>query len=224
MGVCFVGTFVAGCITCAATIARLCRLPSDVQDETIPLILGGGDVMVVCDSSKAMVYIYFMSCLRYLQAAETGSGKTGAFALPAIQIVHETRRGVSSSASRAAGTPAKRARIEEPLRLNLNDRSPFLAIAEDGLTCQCRQPTQWGGVRANRGVYNGRYYYEARINDDGLCRFGWSTQAGSLDLGTDKHGFGFGGTGKKSNDRKFDTYGAEFAKGMDTRCCYCRSD
>ena len=35
----------------------------------MPLILGGGDV---------------------LAAAETGSGKTGAFALPVLQIVHET--------------------------------------------------------------------------------------------------------------------------------------
>lgn len=29
-----------------------CRLPSDVQDEAIPLILGGGDVMVVRQSSE----------------------------------------------------------------------------------------------------------------------------------------------------------------------------
>jgi superfamily II DNA/RNA helicase len=45
------------------------RLPTDVQAEAIPLILGGGDV---------------------LMAAETGSGKTGAFCLPIIQIVWET--------------------------------------------------------------------------------------------------------------------------------------
>ena len=45
-------------------------LPTDVQQEAIPLILGGGDV---------------------LMAAETGSGKTGAFCLPVIQIVHETK-------------------------------------------------------------------------------------------------------------------------------------
>lgn len=32
------------------TIAN-CRLPSDVQDESIPLILGGGDVMVVSNNS-----------------------------------------------------------------------------------------------------------------------------------------------------------------------------
>jgi len=45
------------------------RLPTPVQSESIPLILGGGDVMA---------------------AAETGSGKTGAFALPLLQLVHET--------------------------------------------------------------------------------------------------------------------------------------
>jgi ATP-dependent RNA helicase DDX1 len=40
------------------------NLPTDVQAEAIPLILGGGDV---------------------LMAAETGSGKTGAFCLPVLQ-------------------------------------------------------------------------------------------------------------------------------------------
>lgn len=37
------------------------RLPTDIQSDAIPMILGGGDV---------------------LMAAETGSGKTGAFCLP----------------------------------------------------------------------------------------------------------------------------------------------
>lgn len=45
------------------------RLPTDIQAEGIPLVLGGGDV---------------------LMAAETGSGKTGAFCIPIIQIVWET--------------------------------------------------------------------------------------------------------------------------------------
>lgn len=44
-------------------------LPTPVQDEAIPLILGGGDLCV---------------------AAETGGGKTGAFGLPCLQIVYET--------------------------------------------------------------------------------------------------------------------------------------
>jgi len=44
-------------------------LPTDIQSEAIPVVLGGGDV---------------------LMAAETGSGKTGAFCLPIIQIVFES--------------------------------------------------------------------------------------------------------------------------------------
>ena len=40
-----------------------------------------------------------------------------------------------------------------------------------------------------------------------LSRVGWSTQAASLDLGTDRHSFGYGGTGKKSHNRSFDGYG-----------------
>lgn len=51
------------------TIPLVYSLPTDVQAEAIPLILGGGDV---------------------LMAAETGSGKTGAFCLPIMQIVWET--------------------------------------------------------------------------------------------------------------------------------------
>lgn len=48
-------------------------LPTDVQNEAVPLILGGGDV---------------------LMAAETGSGKTGAFCLPILQIVWETLKDI----------------------------------------------------------------------------------------------------------------------------------
>ena len=49
----------------------------------MPLILGGGDV---------------------LAAAETGSGKTGAFALPVLQIVHETLRARQQGQAAAAAS------------------------------------------------------------------------------------------------------------------------
>ncbi len=38
-------------------------------------------------------------------------------------------------------------------------------------------------------------------------------------MGTCRHGFGFGGTGKKSNNRQFDDYGEAFGKG-DVIGCY----
>jgi ATP-dependent RNA helicase DDX1 len=67
-------------------------------------------------------------------------------------------------------------------------------------------------------VLGGRVYYEAYIRDEGLCRFGWSTQAGSLDVGTDKSSWGFGGTGKKSHARDFVNYGEAFGKGDIVGC------
>jgi len=48
---------------------------------------------------------------------------------------------------------------------------------------------------------------------------GWSTTAASYDLGTDNQGFGFGGTAKKSNQRRFEEYGKKFGKG-DVIGCY----
>ena len=44
-----------------------------------------------------------------------------------------------------------------------------------------------------------------------------------LDLGTCKNGFGFGGTGKKSNCRQFDDYGESFGL-HDTIGCYLDFD
>jgi ATP-dependent RNA helicase DDX1 len=38
-------------------------------------------------------------------------------------------------------------------------------------------------------------------------------------LGTDRYGFGFGGTGKKSNNRQFDDYGEAFGKSDVIGCC-----
>lgn len=63
------------------------RLPTDVQAEAIPMILGGGDV---------------------LMAAETGSGKTGAFCLPILQIVGETIKDLESGKGSAAAAVQQR--------------------------------------------------------------------------------------------------------------------
>ncbi len=61
-------------------------------------------------------------------------------------------------------------------------------------------------------INKGKYYFEATVTDEGLCRVGWATQDAVLDLGTDRLSFGFGGTGKKSYNRQFDTYGEAYGK------------
>ncbi|KMQ93149.1 atp-dependent rna helicase ddx1 [Lasius niger] len=155
-------------------------LPTDVQAEAIPLILGGGDV---------------------LMAAETGSGKTGAFCLPILQIVWETLKDLESG--KGAGAVAQ---IQQSAHwgLSLFDRGQALAVTPDGLRCQSREQKEWHGCRANKGISgSGKYFFEATVTDEGLCR-------AALDLGTDRFGYGFGGTGKKSNAKQFDNYGEAF--------------
>ncbi|XP_065344999.1 ATP-dependent RNA helicase Ddx1 [Cloeon dipterum] len=164
------------------------NLPTDVQAEAIPLILGGGDV---------------------LMAAETGSGKTGAFCLPVAQIVWETLRDELE--------PKKRGQVNSAAVrrwvFSSKDRSADLAVTPDGLRCQSRDLKVWNGARATTGVFGkGKFYFEAYVMDEGLCRVGWATDAASYDLGTDAYGFGFGGTGRKSNCRQFDPFGSAFGK------------
>lgn len=176
-------------------------LPTDVQAEAIPLILGGGDV---------------------LMAAETGSGKTGAFCLPVIQIVWETLKGCKSV--KQGGASVKVTNVSDSWSLSVWDRSSAIAVTPDGLKCQSREQKSWHGCRTTKGVKkSGKYYFEATVTDEGLCRVGWSTSQAALDLGTDKFGFGFGGTGRKSNNKQFDVYGESFGL-HDTIGCWLDLD
>ena len=161
-----------------------CSLPTDIQAEVVPLILGGGDVMA---------------------AAETGSGKTGAFSLPVVQIVHE--RLAHGKDLEDEGGDA----VSDSCVLSLQQRSSIVAVSEDGLQCQARSNKEWGGCRATRGVSkSGKAYFEIVVEDEGLCRVGWAAQNASLDLGVDSDSFGYGGTGKKSHRKKFEDYGESF--------------
>ena len=83
-------------------------LPTDIQAEAVPLILGGGDV---------------------LMAAETGSGKTGAFCLPVIQIVQETKReNASGGSKRKSNTSSTKCILVNSIMLD-NLRGPVFAIS-----------------------------------------------------------------------------------------------
>ncbi len=60
-----------------------------------------------------------------------------------------------------------------------------------------------------------RFYFEVHFTDSGLARIGWSLANSNLDLGTDKYGWGYGGTAKKSNFRNFEDYGEKFGEKFD---------
>ncbi|RYH32433.1 DEAD/DEAH box helicase [archaeon] len=160
-------------------------LPSDIQDEAIPLILGGGDVM---------------------GAAETGSGKTAAFALPILQSVYERLKSFEDTSSKA------KASGDVVIQLNDNDRDSELSLTPP-FSCSYLIPDRWLGIRATHGVKYGKAYYECSVRGTGNCRVGWSTRLASLDLGKDKMGYGYGAKGFKSTEGAFDKYGEAYSNG-----------
>ncbi|XP_071718334.1 uncharacterized protein, partial [Rutidosis leptorrhynchoides] len=90
----------------------------------------------------------------------------------------------------------------------------------------------WSGARANIGITGGRYCFSCKIvsaqnvdmedtplDQQHLCRVGISRLNDPVGhLGETEHSFGFGGTGKFSNNGKFSSYGERFSVG-DTILC-----
>eukprot|EP00466_Bigelowiella_natans_P009201 jgi/Bigna1/18887/gw1.38.5.1 len=186
-------------------------LQTPVQDEAIPLILGGGDVMI---------------------AAETGSGKTGAFGIPVLQIVYETLKEHLESKGRHGGkggggqaSSSSKHLSTTPLMMATTKQSEKVAIGPSGVVCQSRAMGRrdWFGVRANTGLLRGRYYFEVTVKDDGLSRVGVSSINSSLNVGTDGASFGFGGTGMKSHKGNYEKYGTLFSKNDTIGCMVDRS-
>ncbi|XP_064208564.1 heterogeneous nuclear ribonucleoprotein U-like protein 1 [Anguilla rostrata] len=90
----------------------------------------------------------------------------------------------------------------------------------------------WSGARASYGVRKGRVCYEIKINeeisvkhlptsepDPHVVRVGWSLDSCSTQLGEERFSYGYGGTGKKSSDCKFEDYGEKFGEN-DVLGCY----
>ncbi|XP_003198760.2 heterogeneous nuclear ribonucleoprotein U-like protein 1 [Danio rerio] len=90
----------------------------------------------------------------------------------------------------------------------------------------------WAGARATYGVNKGRVCFEMKINeeipvkhlpssepDPHVVRIGWSLDSCSTQLGEEPFSFGYGGTGKKSCNCKFEDYGEKFTE-SDILGCY----
>jgi len=140
-------------------------LPTPVQVECIPRILNGGDVVV---------------------SAETGSGKTCAFALPAIQICYEYQ--LSSKNERPDKLGALKVQsLQFEMSLDDRDKSVSIHPSSSGLHIQTRNERNWVGCRCNTGIginvpskHNNetlakKLYFECTIKDEGAVRLGYST-------------------------------------------------
>ncbi|XP_045580850.1 heterogeneous nuclear ribonucleoprotein U-like protein 1 isoform X1 [Salmo salar] len=94
----------------------------------------------------------------------------------------------------------------------------------------------WAGARASYGVSRGKVCYEMKIleeiavkhlpssePDPHVVRIGWSLDSCSTQLGEEAFSFGYGGTGKKSSDCKFEDYGEKFGEN-DVISCFIDFD
>ena len=128
-------------------------------------------------------------CLSRVQiAAETGSGKTGAFCIPILQTIYEAIRGVadvtgteskadgkssgssSSSSSSAGGSDKALSGAKLNVIMNPADRDSIFAISPDGLTCQ---------------VF--RFFCEPRLNADALSIARADSSSKRLGRGSSEH-------------------------------------
>lgn len=198
------------------------RCPSSWAVGMSWLVRAWPQMSACCSLARESLGVWLTSQLVHVcphAAAETGSGKTAAFALPILQVVHETLAEEARAAQRGTvSETAAGSTTSADVRLSTDDRDALMAVAPDGLLCQCRSERAWAGCRATVGVATGRHFFECVVCDDGLVRVGWSTAAASLELGTDSHGFGFGGAGMKSHARAFSQYGRPFGAGHSVGC------
>ncbi|OCT68046.1 heterogeneous nuclear ribonucleoprotein U-like protein 1 [Xenopus laevis] len=90
----------------------------------------------------------------------------------------------------------------------------------------------WSGARATHGVNRGRDGFEMKVTeeisvghlpsnepDPHVVRVGWSLDSCSTQLGEEPFSYGYGGTGKKSTNGRFENYGETFAE-HDVIGCY----
>lgn len=92
----------------------------------------------------------------------------------------------------------------------------------DGGACAAGKPDRpnmWLGVRGRPGVMYGAYQFDIELEQDCLLRVGWGADTSDRIIGLDALSFGYGGSARKSSNRKFDSYGEEYgAKGTIVSC------
>lgn len=103
------------------------------------------------------------------------------------------------------------------------DEGVEISHGTNQVSCRPGKRNVWRGLRGRPGVIKGFYQFEVVVVGNSLLRVGWSTASACLNLGTDSHSFGYGGTAMKSHARHFEKYGDEF-HGKDGTVITCLLD
>ena len=100
--------------------------------------------------------------------------------------------------------------------LNSENAADFKFFGHEGLVIE--SVTQFGSIRANTAVFSGCYYYEVKLETQGLMQIGWCTLATPFfmenGVGDDKSSYAFDGNRVlRWNDKKSVNYGEAWTIG-----------
>ncbi|CRG92986.1 DEAD/DEAH box ATP-dependent RNA helicase, putative [Plasmodium gallinaceum] len=162
-------------------------LPTAIQQESIPLILGGGDLCA---------------------CAETGTGKTLSFIISSLQIVHELLRNIGSYESNNNNTTSnilKNDIKENTLIKSLNNNSK-VEINNYECIFNNNHSNTFEEVKVDCEIKSGKYAFEIEILSKSFINVGFSP----LVKETLKYNYTYCNNGCKYTNNRYENYGDPF--------------
>ncbi|CXI81987.1 DEAD/DEAH box ATP-dependent RNA helicase, putative [Plasmodium berghei] len=170
-------------------------LPTAIQQESIPLILGGGDLCA---------------------CAETGTGKTMSFIVSSLQIVHELFRNIGAYSKSdnnnnkemlLCDNNIKENKIKQFVIKSLNNYNPRVQINNDKYECICRNSSNfYEEIKVDCEIKNDMYAFEIKILDKSFINVGFCP----LIKDTLKYNYTYSSNGCKYTNSREEKYGEPF--------------
>ncbi|CAD2099127.1 ATP-dependent RNA helicase DDX1, putative [Plasmodium vinckei brucechwatti] len=176
-------------------------LPTAIQQESIPLILGGGDLCA---------------------CAETGTGKTMSFIVSSLQVVHELFRNIGTYSKNdnnisnnnnnkeivLSDNNIKENKTNQFVIKSLNNYNPRVQINNDKYECICRNSSIfYEEIKVDCEIKNDMYAFEIKILDKSFINVGFCP----LVKETLKYNYTYSSNGCKYTNSREEKYGEPFS-------------
>lgn len=150
------------------SIPTIFSLPTDIQQEGIPAILGGGDVLMV-SSNQRLQKSFKLFRLQKLDQARLGlfaCQSFKSFGRQCATFKWASTRNQKVDLNLEFQSILARFLVKQGWRMSIFDKDTNLGLSGDGLTCQSTHPKAWSGIRSSMGVVGkGKSIKEEIVNN-----------------------------------------------------------